>query len=818
MSELPLNKLLGWYRKHVKPFLIDHGLDKLEEYDAEAKRLERIQAALLTKMPVCFLGNAGIGKSTLINGVVFGKEIYIPSGGVGPLTAQALTVCHGEHASFEVLYHAPQRFNNVLKGLHWSYQAKLKRDAGQPDLANSSDDLIEGLDGEDGVSESDDLAKQGGDERERRVEELRKQALLMVTGRQDSQRDLPYLIDALFTVIGKPSIYNSTLVEEDLSRITRLKIALGLGKAGKPQTHIEGNTPEARAEFLSLLHTHATGFLAPLIKDLTVRWNRELLENGLTLVDLPGVGIAGDVKASITEQYIREKAKAVVLVVSSRGVQQAEAELLRSSGFLNRLLFASDDPGADPIALMVAVTRIDDIAEEHFAQDRTKKKLEHFAEACTQVQQMIKQQLRSELEKVWRSVAGLSEEKRGVIDEIINGLQVHPVSALQYRRFLAQDPDDPWFIKEVNQSNMPQLIEALRNLARDRSEKQRGHLEAEQNHFFRRVRARLQVIRTQWENELHAADEADALRASLEEFISEKKLRARFSNRQGAYREFLKSTLPEQIARVVTQAGAKARDEVFSYLEDLQFAHWATLRASVVRGGTFYGSRHIDLPKDFALRFEEPIAESWGKTILKEIRGRTNEYANDTSELVKEIHDWAKLQGAKVKTKLLEAEIELIKEDAKRLKAVGKEAVDELRQQVQAGLVKKIEPKIRRKCEDFVKEGEHIGPGVKMRILHLFRKLANETIEAATDPAIDLLTEKFREVEREILDVFKEHKEHNDPIESAVDALVVSHEQRIEREDRKKKQAVLEGLDGIVNASPVPWEDKPEAVAGSAVA
>jgi hypothetical protein len=40
--------------------------------------------------------------------------------------------------------------------------------------------------------------------------------------------------------------------------------------------------------------------------------------------------------------------------------------------------------------------------------------------------------------------------------------------------------------------------------------------------------------------------------------------------------------------------------------------------------------------------------------------------------------------------------------------------------------------------------------------------------KAATEPAIDLLTEKFREVEREILAVFTEHKEHNDPIEAAV--------------------------------------------------
>jgi hypothetical protein len=242
-------------------------------------------------------------------------------------------------------------------------------------------------------------------------------------------------------------------------------------------------------------------------------------------------------------------------------------------------------------------------------------------------------------------------------------------------------------------------------------------------------------------------------------------------------------------------------------MQDMQFYPWNTLKAAVMRGGTFAGSRHIDLAKDFALRFEEPIAEKWGRTILREIRGRTNDYATDACGLVKEIHTWAKEQGAKVRTNLLEAEIEVIKEDAEKLKAVGKEAVDELRKEVQAKLIQRIEGPIRKKCVKFVEEGEHIGPGVKLRILQLFRKLANETIEAATDPAIDLLTEKFREVEREIVAVFNEHKEHTDPIQAAVDALVTSHEQRLEREDRKKKQAVLEGLNAIVDASPLPFQD-----------
>jgi hypothetical protein len=103
--------------------------------------------------------------------------------------------------------------------------------------------------------------------------------------------------------------------------------------------------------------------------------------------------------------------------------------------------------------------------------------VEHFAEVCSQVQHMIKEQLRKRTGKSVAQRAGLSDEKKGVIDDILNNLQVHPVSALQYRRILTKDPDDPWFIKDESQSNMPQLIEALRNITRLRSKQQRGHLD-----------------------------------------------------------------------------------------------------------------------------------------------------------------------------------------------------------------------------------------------------------------------------------------------------------------------------------------------------
>ena len=46
--------------------------------------------------------------------------------------------------------------------------------------------------------------------------------------------------------------------------------------------------------------------------------------------------------------------------------------------------------------------------------------------------------------------------------------------------------------------------------------------------------------------------------------------------------------------------------------------------------------------------------------------------------------------------------------------------VNELREEVTSKLVQAIEPPIRRKCEAFVKKNQHVGTGVRNRILELF--------------------------------------------------------------------------------------------------
>ena len=491
--------------------------------------------------------------------------------------------------------------------------------------------------------------------------------------------------------------------DDDLPRLpTGFKPHLTLQRRSAPY-NLESNSN--RKLFNEELKHHASGFLAPLIKDLQVFWDSPLLQEGLAIVDLPGIGIAGDVHRDITTKWIR-KARAIVLVVDSRGITQASADLLYKTGFLNSLLYTFDDPADDPV-LIVAVVKVDDIADSKFAEDRSKRKAVHFQEVCAETIENVKAQLRAQLEKNWskQSDEG-SQQRTKVLNNLMNTLQIHPVSAIQYRRILENDDEDRPFLSLAVQTNIPQFSTSLQQLIRSRRERIKQSLDEATDNFFLQTSGVVNLISAQWQEGGRAQEESDKLRSEVMTFIEPQ--RKEFYSRQGAYREFLRNTIPQRIDALVHEASVKAEKDIQRYLRTLDDAHWNTLRAAVRRGGTFSGARHIELPKDFALKFEEPVAEVWATKILKEIRATTKDFTEDCVSLVGEVVSWAKDQGTRVSPALVEAQQDAIKVDSKKLTAVGKEIVDEMRDFVKTKLLNCIEPPIRRKCVAFVKKGDDV--------------------------------------------------------------------------------------------------------------
>ena len=340
----PIARLKEWFDNKARPFLEQHETDKVIELDQDLDRLLTTDHRASEELTICFLGASGVGKSTLINALVAGQENILPSGGIGPLTALAMQVRYSQEARFEAEYQPPQNLWRLVFGLEQTFK---RQQVAQPAVAIEDTEPV--LEIDEVMTEVEADLQVEGEPLERRFDQLRRQAQKLVTDNQHADVLVPYLLDRLREVCGRRPIWGTAPKSEDALRLQRLTEVLAAAKDGRRHSCAENGD---RAAFLRDLADHASGFLAPIIREIHVFWNSPLLRPGVTLVDLPGVGVAGDVYKEVTRKWIVEKAKAVVLVVDNRGVKEADAELLRRSDFLTRLLFSVDDPKADPAVLV----------------------------------------------------------------------------------------------------------------------------------------------------------------------------------------------------------------------------------------------------------------------------------------------------------------------------------------------------------------------------------------------------------------------------------------------------------------------------------
>ena len=142
-----------------------------------------------------------------------------------------------------------------------------------------------------------------------------------------------------------------------------------------------------------------------------------------------------------------------------------------------------------------------------------------------------------------------------------------------------------------------------------------------------------------------------------------------------------------------------------------------------------------------------------------------------------------------------------VRSDMRELNAVGKEKVDDLRQAVRQQLLQRIKGPIRQRCKKFVAAHQDVGPGVKMRMLDLFDNLVPTVMETAKRTATNVLLSNFQAVETQIRDIFDQHQ---DPIERAAEAIVVSEKTSREREDAPRRDSVLQRIHEVTSTAPGP--------------
>lgn len=326
-----------WYQD-VRPELrkvLGVRIDELERSEGWLQPDGRATPAL----HVCLVGQAAVGKSTLVNCLVSDQLSILPSGGVGPHTASAIVVRYSADPHAEVRYVGLDRVRLL--------QDHLRRNP-TPEVLAAARIVVEG----------DQFSSMPPGELCRRIE-----ALL------------------------EPPVSTSTPHELEVWS------ALSAIRAGN-QT-IRYMAGEDLPGFSAALERHASGVLAPMTEAVEVGWDADMLAPGLCLVDLPGFGVAGDKHSMVTQREL-QRARAVLWVVDRSGLMEGTLQELRRIEMFRRVASGADDA---PV-LTIAVTRLDETAGD--ARKRsTAGRHRSFDQALTDVargaRDMIHAQLREAL-------------------------------------------------------------------------------------------------------------------------------------------------------------------------------------------------------------------------------------------------------------------------------------------------------------------------------------------------------------------------------------------------------------------------------------
>lgn len=804
--------VLNWYEQYARPFLAQHAPEKLPSLDADRNRVLRAKDTS-NEVTVCFLGNSGVGKSTLLNAIAADQAQVLPAGGIGPLTAQATEVGYSEQPMFTVVYHPRNKLWQTAFALERRLISIKRREEKATQVEGLEDDFGGELTQQERQEVFEQIEEGGGVHTAEPVEAVTdalegaiKQANNIVCADQFAEKSLEYLVDALRMACGLELKWGAQLEEPDVERMMRVKKIMARDKEGRKH-HRVAKFGQDR-EFMKDLQDHAAGFLSPLIEKIQVGWPSDVLRDGVKLVDLPGIGIAQDAYREVTNSYVKERARAVIVVVDRAGPTEATMDLLRTSGYWERLVGAADDPSSDPCSMLIVVTKVDDVANTERANlvanlvpgEPKPKKRDVYMSLVDEFKPRMRAQISEQLKKIGDSQnASVQDARNQAREELLRTLEIHPVSAPEFRRILLDDEDDAPFLSQVDDTGIPNLRQSLKDLANSERESLALKLLEIEKRLCSSAKSEIELIEASWREENRAAEEAELLQSRLNEVITPKK--EEYRARGAQFREFLQETVSAKIEALVGEAREEAEKDVNRYLRRLQNAHWATLRAAVRRGGAFHGSMHINLPDDIAGYFQEPMAAVWGQKLLRDIRRRTTQLASDIDEMVAEVCRWAKEEaGVSINQRLLDAQQERVEALAQQMKAVGKEAVDEMRETVKNELSKNIRKPIQKSCEKFVENGDDVGAGVKYRILNLFNQLAHDATVAARAPTIHILTRKAAAVREEIQQAFQNG---GDPLQDTADVIVRRHESKVKRSDAQKRKAILEGATHALESCPV---------------
>lgn len=780
----------------ARSLLEDHQVPTLAYQDQVAAQL-RQGLERSARVAIGFVGESQVGKSTLINALL--EREALPSGGVGPLTAQATEVEFSKECRLEARYHGRQRLNQLAFTIA-SYLQRRGELQGQSLPAAEVDEEVK-LEFE--VLLDQELGQEGGREKasSRRGDYMLSQAQKMLTdGLPEPLRELPLLVllDGVRAVLGNRPLGDPSALEPLQGRIAELRAKLG------KELSVHESALESRRAFDELLRLHAAGWVSPLISELRLGLDSPVLEN-LTLVDLPGIGMVGDPAAQEAAKFVTQRGDALVIVTRNSGLPETLADLLEKTKVVTKLLFGSVD-GEPSISVTLAVTNLDNVAKTRFRERRKAAKErgepaptreDVFAELAGDMEKKLRNDVRHLL---LHSAAfeDLPAEHRARREEIVTRLadrmRIVCVSAPCYLSLLdddgADEDDGLGFLKDRGATGVDAIRAELKAVSDRAARRRDGAVREAFEQLELLLGEHLASIDSMYRDGSGLANlEWDEFRAELE--VKARELKQQMAAFHGAAQNALTETLPLTISNLCMEAeaqGLKGLERLRRFGQEK--LHYQSLKAALLRQGV-WEQRNVDYPGDLTAVLVNHIATDWEPRIVKGIKQQVDQMAKRDLALVEQLCD-AALQSDRriVADSHVEAQKRILRGNAQTCVRWTKDRLEELRKAVEIELGETILKPIATACKTMVEDGRHTGTGAKARILEQFHKGGTVALAQARKAAERLLKRQYQGLLAELSEGYL--AEHHDPVQAAYEALTNEQLARARRSDAARKRSVLE--------------------------
>lgn len=787
--------VVAFYDAEGRASLEELGVAELVDIDAAATVLRRALAMKPTTR-VGFLGESQVGKSSIINALV-GQRV-LPSGGLGPLTAQATALTYAKKPSFRVKYHGRKRLNEFrfaleryLHSLGESVSAEAQPHAAagdEGDLASFGTHLFQPAPDTEQASEAG-----AGDERRRTGDYLLAQARLMLGLPPETARaDVLRWVRALVSKDDSVALPDELTLRERIAHIKRLL-----------DTSEEVAKAAAEGEFSKALRIRAAGWMSPLVAELEVSLDFPLLED-VELVDLPGVGVVGDPAGRVAERFVREEADALVIVMRNNGLTEQVAELLEETGVVSRLLWSaqSDDP---KVHVAILVTRLDDVAKDIYRQRVIEareqglplpKREEVFRELSEPMAQTIKRQVAEALQAS-RELDDLPPDVRAMREKVVRALceqmVVLCVSAPDYLGILEDFADD-CFLRSKDDTNIPSLAEQLIGLSAHAKAHREALLSESHTSFVSALSSVLthqEYLRRPRKSAKGDADKRfrEAVRLAAEP------LKAQAKQHRDDFFAVLDETLPKRLQAISNRAAEHAEKRLLRLKQAGSKMAWSTLNAALVRGGKFRGARTIDYPGSLTRAFVDVIAGTWEPTIVNAVRLAYQQLGDADGKLIDALLSRITelVRNDEVDAKLTAVRKQI--RDSGQVSVTWSQAqLEELSEDVRVKLLSIVAPPIEKACLQAAKAGQNHGRRARDRILEVFDRSGREAIEKAREATVLVLDEHIKRLRRNLGGVLKDNY---DPVSRVLETIVEAQAEalaKISEERRQRELATILGL------------------------